>query len=245
MSAPFAPGDYAAVLEELAALSDPQYKKFHEGLIPGTRMAYGVRVPQLRAVARRVIRQDPRGFLAAGRPASYEETMLRGMVIAGMPLPMGERLPLVEGFLPLIDNWAVCDTFCGSFKLKKEEDRAPMWEFLLPRFQSEEEFTARFAVVMLLSHYVTEDKIEEALRLLEGMAQPQYYVRMAVAWAVSVCYVKFPGPALGLLQKRALPAFTQNKSIQKIRESRRVGPEEKAALLQYKKEEAKGPPHAH
>ncbi len=234
MSAPAAGEGYRAILEELAAQADPQYKKFHEGLIPGASMAYGVRVPAIRALAKRVIRQDAPGFLAASRPGSYEEVMLRGMVIAGMGLPMAERLPLVRGFLPLIDNWAVCDTFCSSFKLKQEEDRAMMWDFLLPLFHSKEEFTARFAVVMLLSHYATEDKAGEALALLEGMGQPQYYVRMAVAWAVSVYYVKFPGPTLRLLQRQSLPAFTQNKSIQKIRESYRVPKEDKQRLLRYK-----------
>ncbi len=57
---------------------------------------------------------------------------------------------------------------------------------------------------------------------------------MAVAWAVSVCYVKFsgrdPSPASG---EGAAP-FTQNKSIQKIRESFRVGKADKEMLLQYK-----------
>lgn len=232
--AAFTPEDYQAMREELAGLGEEKYKKFHEGLIPGKAMAYGVRVPAMRAVAKRIIRQDPQGFLAVGGAGSYEETMIRGMVIAGMPLPMAERLPLVEGFLPLIDNWAVCDCFCGTFKLKKEEDRALMWDFLRPLFHAEEEFTARFAVVMFLGHYVTEDKVGEGLALLESMAQPQYYVRMAVAWAVSVCYVKFPEATLALLQRRSLPGFTQNKSIQKIRESYRVSREEKDALLLYK-----------
>lgn len=228
----FSPDDYQAVLAELAAQADPKYKKFHEGLIPGTSMAYGVRVPAMRAIAKKIVKQDPAGFLAMSAPASYEEAMVRGMVIASMPLPMAERLPLVEGFLPLIDNWAVCDVFCSTFKLKTEEERALMWGFLLPLFQSKEEFTARFAVVMFLGHFVTEDKVREGLALLETMAQPQYYVQMAVAWAVSVCYVKFPQETLPLLQRRTLPAFTQNKSIQKIRESHRVPQEDKDALRQ-------------
>ncbi len=230
----FTQEDYQKVLQELAAQADPQYKAFHEGLIPGRQMTYGVRVPVMRAIAKKITKGDPLGFLAASLPASYEECMVRGMVIAGMKLPMEGRLPLVEGFLPLIDNWAVCDCFCSSFKLKKPEEREAMWQFLLPLFQSEEEFSARFAVVMFLSHFAAEDKIAEGLSLLEGMGQPQYYVRMAVAWAVSVCYVKFPAETLPLLARRTLPPFTQNKSIQKIRESYRVPQEDKDMLLAYK-----------
>lgn len=230
----FSAEDYQAVLDRFAALSDPKYKAFNESLIPGTATAYGVRVPELRAIARDIIKKDPAGFLVASVPASYEEIMLRGMVVAGMKLPLAERLPLVEGFLPLIDNWAVCDTFCGTFKLKKPEDKALMWEFLLPLFSDEREFYARFAAVMFLGHFVEEAYLDPGLALLESMAQEAYYVRMAAAWAVSVCYVKFPERTLPLLERRTLPPFTQNKAIQKIRESYRVSKEDKEKLLAYK-----------
>ena len=77
-----APEDYQAVLDRFAALADPKYKAFHERLIPGVSTAYGVRVPAIRAIARDIIKKDPAGFLVASVPGSYEETMLRGIVIA-------------------------------------------------------------------------------------------------------------------------------------------------------------------
>lgn len=226
--------DYAAILKELSALSDPKYKAFNESLIPGTSTAYGVRVPALRGIAKRVIKQDPEGFLSLSRPDSYEEIMLRGMVIAGMKLPLRERLPLIEDFLPLIDNWAVCDVFCGDIKLRAPEEKRLMWDFIEPFFPDPREFYARFALVMFLGHFVEQDYVEPGLAHIETLTQEQYYVRMAAAWAVSVCYVKFPEKTLPLLQRRTLPKFTQNKSIQKIRESYRVPKEDKDMLLQYK-----------
>lgn len=229
----FTAQDYPAVLERFEALADPKFKKFNESLIPGTVTAYGVRVPQVRLIARSIIKDDPEGFLAVSRPSSYEEIMLRGFVIAGMKLPLSERFPLIEGFLPLIDNWAVCDTFCGSIKLKKPEDKRRFWDWMAPYFADPREFYARFALVMFLGSFVEEAYIEEGLGYIEGLTQEQYYVRMAAAWAVSVCYVKFPGKTLRLLQKQSLPPFTQNKSIQKIRESYRVPQEDKDMLVQY------------
>lgn len=230
----FGPEDYQAILRHFASLSDEAYKRFNESLIPGAVTAYGVRIPEIRAAARQVIKKDPQGFLAVSRPGSFEEIMLRGMVIAGMKLPMEERLPLAEDFLPLIDNWAVCDTFCSSFRLKSSQDRDLMWSFLRPLFTHSQEFFARFAVVMFLGHFVTEDTVDEGLALLESMPQTAYYVRMAAAWAISVCYVKFPEFTLPLLRRRTLAPFTQNKAIQKIRESRRVPGEDKDMLLQFK-----------
>ena len=234
MSAGFAPEDYQEILHRFASLSDETYKKFNESLIPGTTTAYGVRVPEIRALACQVIKKDPKGFLAVSQPGSYEEIMLRGMVIAGMKRPIEERLPLVKDFLPLIGNWAVCDTFCGSFQLKSPQDRTLMWQFVRPLFTDRREFYARFAAVMFLGHFVTEDTVDEGLTLLESMTQEDYYARMAAAWAVSVCYVKFPARTLPLLQRRTLPPFTQNKAIQKIRESYRVAKEDKEMLLAFK-----------
>lgn len=230
----FTPADYAAILEKFSELSDPKYKAFNESLIPGTSTAYGVRVPAIRNIARAVIKSSPEDFLKVSRPDSYEEIMLRGMVIAGMKLPVSDKLPLIEGFLPLIDNWAVCDTFCGDIKLRSPEEKRLIWEFMEPLFCDPREFYARFVLVMFLGHFVEPDYILRGLGAIEALTQEQYYMRMAAAWAVSVCYVKFPGETLPLLQRRTLPKFTQNKSIQKIRESYRVPKEDKDMLLQYK-----------
>ena len=230
----FTPADYAAILEKFSELSDPKYKAFNESLIPGTSTAYGVRVPAIRNIARAVIKSSPEDFLKVSRPDSYEEIMLRGMVIAGMKLPVSDKLPLIEGFLPLIDNWAVCDTFCGDIKLRSPEEKRLIWEFMEPLFCDPREFYARFVLVMFLGHFVEPDYILRGLGAIEALTQEQYYVRMAAAWAVSVCYVTFPGETLPLLQRRTLPKFTQNKSIQKIRESYRVPKEDKDMLLQYK-----------
>lgn len=226
--------DYGDILKNFAALSDERYKKFNESLIPGTQTAFGVRVPEIRRIAKGIVRNDPEGFLTVSQPGSYEEIMLRGMVIASMKTEPERRLALTADFLPLIDNWAVCDTFCGSFSLKTPEERREMWDFLSPLFQDEREFFARFAAVMLLGHYVTEEYIQRDLALLESMKQEQYYVQMAVAWGVSVCYVKFPELTGALLRRRVLSKFVQNKSIQKIRESYRVSREDKEALLAWK-----------
>lgn len=109
-----------------------------------------------------------------------------------------------------------------------------MWRLIEPLFSDPREFYARFALVMFLGHFVEPDYIGPGLNRIEALTQEQYYVRMAAAWAVSVCYVKFPAETLALLERQVLPKFTQNKSIQKIRESYRVSREDKDMLVQYK-----------
>ena len=232
--APFSPQDCAALRRELESLADPAYKAFNESLLPGVETAYGIRLPQMRQVAKALLRQDPVGFLEHFQPNCYEETQLRGLVIGGMKLPWEEKCPLVEDFLPRIDNWAVCDTFCGSLKPRSPQDVPLMWEFLKPLYASDEEYKARFAAVMQLSHFVDAAHLEEGLGLLGQVRHPGYYAKMAVAWALSVWFVKFPQETESLLAQRAFDPWVQNKAIQKVRESRRVSKEDKDRLLSYK-----------
>lgn len=224
----------AALRAELAAMGDSKYREFHSGLVPGTAIAYGIPVPLLRKLATRILKEEPRRFLSDCPPASYEETLLRGLVIAGLKADWEEKLLLIADFLPLIDNWAVCDTFCTALRLKKPEEQEKMLSFLLPLLSDDRTFFVRFAVVTLLAHYVTENYADHVLSLLQTVTHEGYYVQMAVAWAISICYIKFPKKTLPLLQKKSLSPFVQNKSIQKIRESLRVTREDKELLVQYK-----------
>lgn len=232
-SLPFTGGD-EELRQELEKLADPGYKTFHEGLIPGASMSYGVRLPDLRALAQKVLRGDPVSFLKGTHPASYEETMVRGLVVAGLKLPWEEKRPWVEDFLPRVDNWAVCDSFCNSLAPRFPGDGAALWDFLRPLYPDSREYYARVACVVQLSHFVDSEHLEEGLSLLQQVKHPGYYAKMAAAWALSEWYVKFPQAVGQLLAQQTLEPWVQNKAIQKVRESRRVSKAEKDALLRYK-----------
>ena len=97
------------------------------------------------------------------------------------------------------------------------------------------EFVARFGIVMLLDHFITDTYIDEVLQVLDEVSHDGYYVKMAVAWAISVCYVKFEKETMALLLDNALDDFTYNKSLQKITESFRVSKEDKARIRKMKR----------
>ena len=112
-------------------------------------------------------------------------------------------------------------------------------EYLLPYLRSDEEFFIRFGVVMLLDHFITEDYIDLVLEEMDKIHQDAYYVKMAVAWNLSVCFVKFRDKALSYLRTNHLDDWTYNKTIQKIRESYRVTKEDKEMLLKMKRKAEK------
>ncbi|HIW73958.1 MAG TPA: DNA alkylation repair protein [Firmicutes bacterium] len=224
--------DPAAVRAWLAAHAEEPFRRFSASLLPGTENLLGVRLPLLRRLAAEIAKGDWRGYLSAAadvQDPAFEETMLRGMVIGCAPMPMGERLAHTAAFVPAIDNWSVCDSFCAGWKAAGE-DREAVAAFLTPYWTSAREFDVRFAVVMRLFYYIDEEALEETLALLAGVSHPGYYARMAVAWAASLCYAAFPERTEAYLRGGALRGETYRKTLQKILESRQVGPEAKARI---------------
>lgn len=223
------------VLAQLDTLRDEKYRKFNESLIPGAEgTSYGVRLPQLRAIAKEIIKGDWQQFLAdAAGSDIYEIIMLRGLVIATAPCSYGDRLDMLADFVPAINNWAVCDCVCASIKSAKKH-LPETWAFLQPYLERTEEFSLRFAVVMLMDYFITAEYIDRVLDIYQTLRHEAYYVNMAIAWAMSVCFVKFRDKTLSVFEAQTLSPWVQNKAIQKCRESRRVSAEDKAFLLQYK-----------
>lgn len=236
--------------KKLELLTDSKYKDFNCKLLPGVNreQVLGVRVPQIRKLAKESAKGDWRKLLSqlescgthsegtCGTELYYEEIMLWGMIIGAAKMQAEERLAFIKEFLPRIDNWAVCDTFCGDLKFAgQEENRELVWEFLQPCLKDTEEYVIRFGIVMLLNYYIDEPHIDRVLSILEAIRHEGYYVKMAAAWALSMCYIRFPEKTEVLLQENRLDDFTHNKTIQKIRESYRVSKEDKERLKLLKR----------
>jgi len=222
------------IIRDLFNLADEKYKKFHSGLCPGTDNIIGVRVPILRKYAKELAKMDFRNYLETARNKYYEEILLQGMVISSAQMSLEERLYHIKLFVPKIDNWAICDYFISGFKFR-QEDLSTVWSFIIPYLKSDKEFELRFAVVMMLDHYIIPEYINRVIKELDKIKSNKYYVQMAIAWTISVCFVKFTEVSMEYLKNNNLDDFTYNKSIQKIIESNRVDKEMKGYLRTLKR----------
>lgn len=222
------------VQQQLFAVQDKKYGEFHRKLCPGTDDIIGVRLPALREIAKKIVSSNEwQEFLLT--PTKYnEEKMLKGFIIGAVRVPFDQRLKLVEKFIPSINNWAICDAFCASLKDTSKNQKI-MWEFLKDYLNSQEVYRRRFAVVMLLCYFIDDVYIDRILTILGENASREYYVQMAVAWAISVCFVKFPTKTMGLLKNNKLDDFTYNKALQKIVESLRVDKNTKDTIRKMKR----------
>lgn len=202
--------------------SDEKYRKFSSSLIPNTDNLLGIRIPFLRKFAKDIAKTCAEEFLREKKCEYFEETMLQGMVIGLVKTDIAQRFELIKDFLPKIKNWSVCDCFCCSLKFTKD-NRKEVLEFLKPYIKSENEYEVRFAAVMLLDYFVNEEYIDTTLALLNEFTHEAYYAKMAVAWAISICYINYPDKTFEFLKRTKISPWVFNKSIQKITESIKIG----------------------
>ena len=226
------------VINELFDLQDLKYREFHSNLCPGANNIIGIRIPILRKYAKELISMYPLEELLENIGNEYyEEIMLKGILIGiSREKNIGKLINYIEKFITEIDNWAVCDTFCAGLKITKRYKKE-MWQFIQKYTKSNKEFEVRFAIVMILDYYIEDEYLDKDLKIFNENKNNKYYVQMAVAWAISLCIIKYYDRTVEFLKsdKCKLDKFTFNKSIQKAIESYRVSSEEKEVLRNLKK----------
>ena len=224
------------IKSKLFELADSKYKEFHSGLCPGTENIIGVRVPVLRKYAKELF--DERTWKETFKQIDneyYEEIMLKGMLIGqAKKEDINTILQYVEKYVPNIDNWAICDVFCAGLKITNKYKKE-VWNFIQKYLKSDKEFEIRFAIVMILDYYIEEEYLKEDFKIFDNIKHDGYYVKMAVAWAVSICLVKFYDETEKYLAESKLDKWTYNKAIQKAIESYRISDDKKKHLRNMKK----------
>ncbi|MDR2913767.1 MAG: DNA alkylation repair protein [Tannerella sp.] len=220
---------------QLNALAESDYKQFNKRIIPTNYEILGVRMPALKKLAKE-LSADPNleSYLKNAEFTTYEHILLYGLVLGQLKKPSLETIyryldPLTLKF----DNWAHVDTIISALKVFKKSPDEILSHFL-PLKTHEGEFTKRVFVIIQMDYLMNETHIDIALKHLTEVPQGQYYVDMAIAWAISVGLIKFGDKTIPLLEERIFSKFVHNKAIQKTRESYRITPEMKEQLNKMK-----------
>lgn len=240
-------------------LTDERYRRGHVRIINALsgRRIMGLHVPEMKKLARDLSHREDVWKLLDGFEKRhkvdrfslcYEETVVWGLVINALKCTPQERWRLLQGYIPVLDNWGVCDTFCCNTKWASRLPREELWEFLLPYFASHREFEVRFALVMAMCHLLDEawlprvfGKLERldfssirseylspkearACGVTEGVALgiSPYYVRMAVAWLLATALSKYPEETRSFVRTSVLPEDVKRLYVRKARESFRT-----------------------
>ena len=201
------------IKEELKNLSDEKYKLFSKKLNPNIDNILGVRLPILRKIAKKIAKNDYKAFFLENDDEFMELTMLEGMVIGN--LPYEKQIKYIEKFVPKINNWAICDTFCTGLKFFKTKKHKETIEKYL---NSKKEFELRFGFVILLNYFI-EDEYNYVLDKISKFNDEQYYAKMAVAWCLSYCIIKNYDKCIKDIQKIKMHSWVFKKGVTKAIES--------------------------
>ena len=208
---------YQVVQKKLFSYQDLKYREFMLKSIPNEKDLIGVRMPILKKMAIDLSKsKEVKAYLLA-QPKFHEEKILQALITAQLFSSFNE-ISLVIDFIPKISNWAVCDTFCTYLK-QVQYNLAEFFNFIEPYFSSEKEFEVRVALVLLLTYYINQEYLSRLFKILDQFHHQGYYAKMAAAWLLSLCYLKYSDQTKEYLAVSKLDQDTFNKGIQKIMES--------------------------
>lgn len=249
------------ILDEIIRSADPEYKEFHQRLIPTINKdsVLGLRSPLAQKIAKKYANTDTgERFLDSLPHKYYDENIVHAFMLCSLKCSKENLTKRIVRFLPFIDNWAVCDGLACHLKhffaLKDEMlgfamsciDLSVYGDiptcFLSP---SSTTYTIRFGLVCLLTYYIEDKYLENIFAVCKDIGElcgsnPKptdysYYVSMAVAWLVSFCLIKEYNRSVSLIEGKSLPKWIHNKSIQKACESYRIDKDKKTYLRSLKK----------
>ncbi len=219
---------------ELKKLQDTGYRDMQVTIIPTVNpdSIIGVRTPALRQLAKELSKREEISVFLEDLPHRYfEENQLHAFILSGMKDAAG-CIKLVDSFLPCVDNWATCDQMSPKV-FKKNKDL--LLEYVNRWIKSDHTYVKRFAIGMLMEHFLDEDFKTSYLTKVSKIRSKEYYVNMMTAWYFATALAKQYDAALPYIEGQKLDIWTHNKTIQKAVESFRITPEQKEYLKSLKR----------
>lgn len=221
------------IREKLFSEQDLVYKEFQLKLMPGVKeeRVIGVRTPILRKLAKEYVKSgEIDTFLRSVPHEYYDEYNLAGFIISELK-DYDKVIEYIDLQLPFVDNWATCDLLSPKvFKKNRERLKNDIERW----FNSNEVYTKRFAIEMIMSHYLDDDFDKSYLPRIASVRSDEYYINMMVAWFFATALAKQWDSTIKFIENRKLQEWTHRKTIQKAIESYRITDEQKEYLRTLK-----------
>ena len=217
------------IQKELFALQDTTYRDFQAKLIPNLEdgAMIGVRTPQLRKMAKQMAKREEIGAFLEALPHTYfDENQLHAFIIAERK-DFAQCMDELICFLPYVDNWATCDQLSPKIFRKHRQELLP---YIKEWLGSGKTYVVRFAVGMLMEHFLDEDFDLVYPEMVSKVRSEEYYINMMVAWYFATALAKQYESVLPYIEEVRLDPWTHNKAIQKSIESNRITAEQKTYL---------------
>lgn len=229
--------DKAKLKDTLKSMAEPSYAEFTRKLVPTKLDILGVRAPKLKKLAKDIAQSGcAYEYVNFAQFENYEETLLYGMVLGFIDAPFQELLNLLRGYLPYIENWAICDMTVGGLKqFKSKINKEEGFSFACECVKAPSCWHYRFGTVLFLRYFICDEYIEKILNLAKEQEREEYYAKMAAAWLLAETYLFYPNLTIKAIDSGDFSNWVVQKGLQKMIESNRISDEDKEFLRLKKK----------
>lgn len=221
---------YGKTLRKLYQIKDEKYAEFSSKIANSNYPLIGIRIPILRKIANELLKGKYFEYLKNCQFTCFEDTLLFGLIVA--KLENKDFLEFLPIYLKNADSWSHIDSFVASINFVNK-NKEQFLTFIKNNIEGAEGFELRFYLVALMTFYLDEENLSYIFSTCERFDEKGYYNDMAIAWLISVAFVKFKEKTFEFIKNCKLSNFTLNKSISKINDSFRVTKESKTLLKNY------------
>lgn len=220
------------IQERLFSLQDKKYQEMQYKIIPNINKEtiIGVRTPELRSLAKEIIKEDYQSFLNNLPHKYFDENQLHAFIISEIK-EYKECINYINKFLPYVDNWATCDQMSPKIFKKNTNiliDNIKEW------LKSKETYTIRFGIGTLMQYYLDDNFKPEYLEMISKIRSEEYYVNMMISWYYATALAKQYESTIPYIENKKLDIWVHNKTIQKAIESYRITDKQKEYLRSLK-----------
>ena len=179
-------------------------------------------MPHLRKIAKEIKNASAQDEFMSSLPHYYyEENAIHAYLICSLE---GSRCTEeLDRFLPFVDNWGICDSLRPSPQ-NINLDLIYKW------LESSHIYTARFAIEMMMLHYLGEKFSCDMPERIASLKNGDYYLDMMIAWYFATALFVRYEDIIPYLKEHRLGVWIHNKTISKACESRRITKEKKEYL---------------
>ncbi len=221
------------IRNKLLSIQDEKYRDFSARLIPSIskERIIGIRIPLIRSFAKEMSKDEALKYIQSCEHFYLEEFMLHSFIVAAIR-DFDTCIYETEKLLPYIDSWSLCDSFSPRiFKKNKEK----LLIYIEKWLKSEHTYTVRFALKMLMEHFLDEAFDEKYLEYAANIKSDEYYLKMMVAWYFATAAAKQYEFVLPYIENYRLDATTHKMTVRKIFDSYRITDAQKDYIRTFSK----------
>ncbi|MBS3990571.1 MAG: DNA alkylation repair protein [Erysipelothrix sp.] len=194
---------------------------------------FGISYPRLKEYSKVIIKGSLYDFLNSNQFVVYELEIIQTYLIGSIK-DINLALHYFESFAPHAKEWSVVDSLTQRFVIAKKHP-SEVFKLIETYAAIDDEFYQRIAAVLLLSHYLNDETIDQSIDILISLKHQGYYTKMAVAWAFTSIMCKYPSKCLVVLNEHHLDPWTHNKAISKMIDSFQIDEQHKLHLKELRR----------